>query len=292
MHKNYAVMTDSDSDLLYSIADTLPLTVVKMPYVLDGVEYMDDNGREGREKEFFDKMRAGSAPNTSLLPKEAYLEYFEPVLRERDLLFIAFSSQMSATINNIYAAREELLAKYPERKMIVCDTLSISGPQALLILGAMEQYEKGAEMEEIEQWIRDNRLRARAYFTVDDLKYLKRGGRISSTSAFMGSLLDIKPILTEGRGGKIDPVEKVQGRKRALRTIADHVAEEIERPEEQELILLHADAPEEAQQLADMLRRRIPALKSVRLQMVGPVIGAHCGPGTLAACFMGKERNS
>ncbi len=292
MHKDYAVMTDSDSDLLYSIADTLPLTVVKMPYVLDGVEYMDDNGRDGREKEFFDKMRAGSAPNTSLLPKEVYLEYFEPVLRERDLLFIAFSSQMSATINNIYAAREELLAKYPDRKMIVCDTLSISGPQTLLILGAMAEYEKGAEMEEIEQWIRDHRLCARAYFTVDDLKYLKRGGRISSTSAFMGSLLDIKPILTEGRGGKIDPVGKVQGRKRALRTIVDHVVEEILHPEEQELIVLHADAPEEAQQLADMLRRRIPTLRSIRLQMVGPVIGAHCGPGTLAACFMGKERST
>lgn len=292
MHKNYAVMTDSDSDLLFSIADTLPLTVVKMPYILDGVEYLDDNGREGREKAFYDRMRAGAAPSTSQLPKEVYLEYFEPILKERDLLFIAFSSQMSATINNIYAAREELLDKYPERKMIVCDTLSISGPQSLLILECMKRYEDGAEMEEIEQWIRDNRMRARAYFTVDDLKYLKRGGRISSTSAFVGSLLDIKPILTEGRGGKIDPVEKVTGRKRAYRTIVDHVEQEIEDAENQELLLLHADAEEDAKVLGDMILRRLPQLKGIRYQIVGPVIGAHCGPGTLAACFMGKERNT
>ncbi len=290
MNQNYVIMTDSDSDLLYSIADELKIQVVKMPYILDGVEYYDDNGRAGTEKEFFDKMRAGATPSTSLLSKEAYLEYFEPVLKEKDLLFIAFSSQMSSTINNIYAAREELLEKYPERKMIVCDTLTISAPMALLVIGAMKEYEKGATMEEIEQWIRDNRLRAQAWFTVDDLKYLKRGGRISSTSAFVGSLLDIKPILTEGRGGKIDPAEKVQGRKKALRTIADRVAENIENAADQELVILHADALEEAEQLASFIRRKVPDLGGIRFQMIGPVIGAHCGPGTLAACFMGRER--
>ena len=290
MKQNYVIMTDSDSDLLYSIADELKIQVVKMPYILDGVEYYDDNGRAGNEKEFFDKMRAGATPSTSLLSKEAYLEYFEPVLKEQDLLFISFSSQMSSTINNIYAAREELLEKYPERKMIVCDTLTISAPMALLVVGAMKEYEKGAAMEEIEQWIRDNRLRAQAWFTVDDLKYLKRGGRISSTSAVVGSLLDIKPILTEGRGGKIDPAEKVQGRKKALRTIADRVAENIENAADQELILLHADSLEEAEQLANFIRRKVPDLGGIRFQMIGPVIGAHCGPGTLAACFMGRER--
>ena len=146
MNQNYVIMTDSDSDLLYSIADELNIQVVKMPYILDGVEYYDDNGRAGTEKEFFDKMRAGATPSTSLLSKEVYLEYFEPVLKEKDLLFIAFSSQMSSTINNIYAAREELLEKYPERKMIVCDTLTISAPMALLVIGAMKEYEKGATM--------------------------------------------------------------------------------------------------------------------------------------------------
>ena len=290
MEQSYVFMTDSDSDLLYSIADEKHIPVVRMPYTLDGKEYLDDNGRAGVEEDFFHKMEAGATPNTSLLPTATYLEYFEPILKEKDLLFIAFSSQMSSTINNIYEAREQLLEKYPERKFIVVDTLSISGPQTLLILGAHELYEQGRSMEEVEQWVKDNRLRAQAWLTVGDLKYLARGGRISSTSAFFGSMLDIKPIICMGRGGKLDPAEKVQGRKKALRTLVERTAEYIEHPEEQTVLLMHADVKEEAERVAEMLRQRIPGLKGVRIQMVGPVIGAHCGPGTLAICFMGKER--
>lgn len=290
MEMNYVFMTDSDSDLLFSIADEKHIPVVRMPYTLDGKEYLDDNGRSGVETEFFRKMREGANPNTSLLPTEVYLEYFEPVLKEKDLLFVAFSSQMSSTINNIYEAREILLGKYPERKFTVVDTLSISGPQSLLILGAHALYEQGKSMEEVEKWLLDNRLRAHAWLTVGDLKYLARGGRISSTSALFGSVLDIKPIICMGKGGKLDPVEKVQGRKKALRTIVERTAENIEHPEDQTIILLQGDVPEEAERLSEMLKARIPEIKEIRIQIIGPVIGAHCGPGTLACCFMGKER--
>lgn len=290
MDQSYVFMTDSDSDLLYSIADEKHIPVVKMPYALDGKEYLDDNGRGGGEKEFFDKMRAGASPVTSLLPTEVYLEYFEPILQEKDLLFVAFSSQMSNTIQNVFEAREQLLKKYPERKFIVVDTLSISGPQTLLILGAHELYEQGKSMEEVEQWLLDNRLRAHAWLTVDDLKYLRRGGRISSTSAVFGTMLSIKPIIVMGKGGKMDPAEKVQGRQKAIRTIAERTAENIENPESQTLLILQADVPEDANRLAELLRDRIPTLRDIRIQAVGPVIGAHCGPGTLASCFMGKER--
>lgn len=291
MEQTYVFMTDSDSDLLYSIAEEKHIPVVRMPYILEGKEYFDDNGRAGSEKAFFDRMRAGAAPTTSMLPTEAYLEYFEPILKEKDLFFVAFSSQMSNTIQNIYEARKELLAKYPERKFTVVDTMSISGPQSLLILGAHALYEQGKSMDEVEKWLMDNRMRAHAWLTVEDLKYLRRGGRISSTSAIFGSMLNIKPILVLGKGGKIDAAEKVQGRKNALRTIVERTAENIEHPEEQTIILLHADALEEAQRMAEMLKQKIPTLKDVRIQMIGPVIGAHCGPGTLACCFMGKERS-
>jgi len=290
MEQNYVFMTDSDSDLLYSIADEKHIPVVQMPYTLDGKEYMDDNGRSGIEKHFFERMREGAAPSTSQLPTEAYLEYFEPVLKEKDLLFVAFSSQMSATIQNIFAAREQLLKKYPERRFTVVDTLSISGPQTLLILGAHALYEQGKSMDEVEKWLLDNRMRAHAWLTVSDLKYLRRGGRISSTSAIFGTMLDIKPIICVGKGGKMDAVDKVQGRKKALRAIVEKVAEYIEHPEEQTVILLQGDVPEEAERLAEMLRQRIPEIKEIRTQIIGPVIGAHCGPGTLACCFMGKER--
>lgn len=283
-------MTDSDSDLLYSIADERNIPVVQMPYALEGKEYLDDNGRSGGEKAFFDKMRTGAAPVTSLLPTEVYLEYFEPILREKDLLFVAFSSKMSNTILNIFEAREQLLKKYPQRKFTVVDTLSISGPQTLLILGAHDLYLQGKSMEEVEAWLLENRMRAHAWLTVDDLKYLRRGGRISSTSAVFGTMLDIKPVIVMGKGGKMDSAEKVQGRKKAIRTIVERTVENIERPEEQTLLILHADVPEEANRLAELLRQRIPTLRDIRIQLVGPVIGAHCGPGTLACCFMGKER--
>ena len=283
-------MTDSDSDLLYSIADERNIPVVQMPYALEGKEYLDDNGRSGGEKAFFDKMRTGAAPVTSLLPTEVYLEYFEPILREKDLLFVAFSSKMSNTILNIFEAREQLLKKYPQRKFTVVDTLSISGPQTLLILGAHDLYLQGKSMEEVEAWLLENRMRAHAWLTVDDLKYLRRGGRISSTSAVFGTMLDIKPVIVMGKGGKMDSAEKVQGRKKAIRTIVERTVENIERPEEQTLLILHADVPEEANRLAELLRQRIPTLRDIRIQLVGPVIGALCGPGTLACCFMGKER--
>ena len=284
-------MTDSDSDLLYSIADERNIPVVRMPYSLDGKEYFDDNGRSGVEKDLFDRMRKGATPSTSCLPTPAYLEYFEPILKEKDLLFIAFSSQMSSTINNIFEAREQLLKKYPARKFIVVDTLSISAPMTLLVLGAHDLYLQGKSMEEVEKWVLDNRMRAHAWLTVGDLKYLARGGRISSTSAFFGSMLDIKPIICMGKGGKLDPAEKVQGRKKALRTIVDRTAEYIEHPEDQTVVIMQADVEEEAKALEKMLRQHIPAIKDIRIQTVGPVIGAHCGPGTLACCFMGKERS-
>ena len=290
MEQNYVFMTDSDSDLHYTIADEKHIPVVQMPYTLDGKEYLDDNGRAGVEQNFFKRMREGANPNTSLLPTEAYLEYFEPILKEKDLLFVSFSSKMSSTINNIYEARDILLKKYPERKFMVVDTLSISGPMTVLLLPAHELYEQGKPMEEVAQWILDHRMHSHAWLTVGDLKYLARGGRISSTSALFGSVLDIKPIICMGKGGKLDPVEKVQGRKKALRTIVERTAENIEHPEDQTVLILQGDVPEEAERLAEMLRQRIPEIRDIRIQIIGPVIGAHCGPGTLACCFMGKER--
>ena len=289
MAQNYVFMTDSDSDLPYDIADARGIPVVKMPYALDGVEYLDDNGRTNDPHEFFEKMRAGSAPVTSLLPTESYLEYFEPILKEKDLLFIAFSSQMSATIKNIYEARDILLKKYPERKFIVCDTMLISGPMTLLLLRAHDLYLKGASMEEVAKFVEERRFHFLTWLTVDDLKYLKRGGRISSTSALFGTMLDIKPLISLGKCGKMVSVGKVRGRKQALRTVVDKVAENIEAPENQELIILHGDVPEEAQRLHDVLLERIPGIKGIRIQAIGPVIGAHCGPGTLAVCFEGRE---
>ena len=290
MNQDYVFMTDSDSDLPYSIAEDKQIPVVAMPYTLDGRAYMDDNGRSGMEKKLFDRMRAGSVPSTSLLPTAAYLEIFEPVLREKDLLFLAFSSAMSSTIRNIQEAREQLLEKYPERKFMIVDTLSISATMSILVLKAHELYEQGRSMEEVAQWVMDHRMNAQVWMTVGDLKYLARGGRLSPTNAFFGSVLNIRPIIDLGKSGKMEAVEKVRGHKKAISTIVEHTARDILDPAGQTVIIMHGDVPEQAQVLEEMLRARIPEIRDIRIQIVGPVIGAHCGPGTLACIFMGKGR--
>lgn len=290
VEQTYILMTDSDSDLPLQFKQQYDIPVVYMPYALNGKEYFDDLGQTLDSKSFFDKMREGAQPSTSALNETVYLEYFEPILASgKDLLFIAFSSQLSNTINAIYAARETLMAKYPQRKFIVVDTLSISAPQTLLVLKAHELYRGGASIEEVAQWLEANKLRSQAWFTVDDLQYLKRGGRISSTVAVVGSLLDLKPILTETKEGKLAPAGNVRGRKKAMSFIVDKAVENIVDQKESIGIILHADAMDDARRLLELLQAKLPDME-ILIANVGPVIGAHAGPGTLAFCFLGKER--
>ena len=286
---DYVFMMDSDSDLPYELKEKYDIPVVYMPYALDGKEYFDDLGQTLDHKSYYERMRAGAVPVTSALNEEVYLDYFEPILKEKDLLFVAFSSKMSCTIQAIYSAREKLLKKYPGRKFIVVDSLSISMPLSLLALKGHEMYRAGAPIEVVAQWLEDNKLRCHGWFTVDDLKYLKRGGRISPTAAAFGSMLDIKPIICEARDGTLQSVEKVRGRKKALNLLVDKLLEYEPDPGESPVVILHADAPNDAEELKNLIHKRDSALQ-IRIDPVGPVIGAHCGPGTLAVCFLGKER--
>ena len=150
-------------------------------------------------------------------------------------------------------------------------------------------YRNGAPIEEVADWLEKNKLRAHGWFTVDDLKYLKRGGRISPTAAAVGSMLDIKPIITEARDGTLQSVEKVRGRRKALNCLADKLVEYDPDPGESPVEIIHADVPEEAQELKELVKKKRPDL-TIRIDPIGPVIGAHCGPGTLAITFLGKER--
>ncbi|MCQ2458406.1 MAG: DegV family protein [Clostridia bacterium] len=287
---DYVFMTDSDSDLPYALKEQYDIPVVYMPYALNGKEYFDDLGQTIDHKSYFDSMRAGAVPVTSALNEPTYMEYFEPVMEQgKDLLFVAFSSQLSCTLRAVYNVRDELLAKYPERKFIVVDTLSISGPMTLLILKAHEMYRAGKSIEEVASWLEANKLRAQAFFTVDDLVYLKRGGRISSAAAAVGSLLDLKPIITETKEGKLESIDKVRGRRKAMSYIVEKTLENIGDPNESFGMVLHAGAPEDAERLKKMISEKLPEME-IRIENVGPVIGAHCGPGTLAFVFMGKER--
>ena len=288
MEMDYVFMTDSDSDLPFHLKQQYDIPVVYMPYALDGKEYFDDLGQMLDHKSYYDKMRAGANPVTSALNEEAYLEYFEPILREKDLLFVAFSSKLSCTLQSVYSAREKLLEQYPGRKFTVVDTLSISGPMTLLVLKAHEMYRAGRPMDEVAAWLEENKLRAQAYFTVDDLKYLKRGGRISAVAATVGTMLDLKPIIVEAADGTLQAGDKIRGRKKAIAHIVDKCVAAQPDPAESPIIVLHADAPDDAERAKALLEQKIPGA-NVMIENVGPVIGAHAGPGTLAVCFLGKE---
>ena len=286
MDQTYVFMTDSDSDLPFHLKQEYDIPVVYMPYALDGKEYFDDLGQTINHKSYYDMMRGGATPVTSALNEEAYLEYFEPVLKEKDLLFVAFSSKLSCTLQAVYSAREKLLEQYPERKFIVVDTLRISGPMTLLVLKAHEMYRAGKPLEEVAEWLENNKLRAQAYFIVDDLKYLKRGGRISATAATVGTMLDLKPIISEAPDGSLTANDKIRGRKKALAFIVDKMMAYAPDPAESPIIILNADSLEDAQRAKALVEQKLPGA-NVLIENVGPVIGAHAGPGTIALCFIG-----
>lgn len=288
MAQNYVFMTDSDSDLPFHLKQQYNIPVVYMPYALDGKEYFDDLGQMLDHKSYYDMMRGGASPVTSALNEEAYMEYFEPILKEQDLLFVAFSSKLSCTLQAVYSARARLLKQYPERRFIVVDTLRISGPMTLLVLKAHEMYRAGKSMEEVADWLEKNKLRAQAYFIVDDLKYLKRGGRISAAAATVGTMLDLKPIISEAPDGTLTANDKIRGRKKAIAFIVDKMAEAAPDPAESPIIVLNADSHEDAERAKALVEQKIPGA-NVLIENVGPVIGAHAGPGTIAVCFIGAK---
>lgn len=286
---NYVFMTDSDSDLPYELKVKYDIPVVAMPYILQGKEYYDDLGQTIDHKSYFEAMRNGAVPTTSALNEAAYTEYFEPILKDgKDILFVSFSSQLSRTLESVYKVREEFMETYPNRRIVVVDTLSISAPQTLLVLKAHAMYRDGKSIDEVAAWLEENKLKAQAFFMVDDLKYLQRGGRVSKTAAVVGTMLDLKPVLVETKEGKLEAVSKQRGRKKAISYIVEQALANITDPEDL-AILLHADCPEDAAKMRDALLEKEPRL-NIRIEHIGPVIGAHAGPGTLAFCFIGKDR--
>ena len=286
----YQLFCDSNSEIPYWFAKENNLGVVRMPYVICDEEHYYDLGENTDFVDFYNKERAGNMPTTAALNCQNYIDIYEPVLAAgQDILMISFSSALSGTHQMLEQARQELLAKYPERTFNVVNTLSISMGAGLIVYYATKMWRDGASQEEIIKWVEDNRFRVHHWFSVDDLYHLKRGGRLSGAAAFMGTVLELKPILTVNQEGKLIVTEKAKGRKRALKTLLDKMAQYIENPEEQLIVVLHADAPQDAKYLEDAIRAQYNP-KELWVNYVGPVIGTHCGPGTIAVLFMGKER--
>ena len=286
----YIIMTDSHADLPYTLVDEWQLPLVLMPYSLDGKECLADMGRNGDYRQLFAALRAGVSATTSQLPQSAYRDYLEPHLRAGDdVLFISFSSQLSKTIDNLRAAAAELMAEYPGRRIEIFDTLAISMAQGLLVEHAHDMRARGAAMDEVLDWLRDNYLCAHGAFVVDDLNHLRRGGRVSGSAAFFGTILDIKPFLVISREGRITPLDKVKGHRRALRRLVQYAQDNIGDANDKTIVIMHSDVLEDAEQLEAGLRAALPVREVLKLP-VGAVIGAHAGPGLIAVCFLGRPR--
>ena len=286
----YQLFCDSNCELWHETVKELGLNVIRMPYILDGQEIFYDMGENTDFKAFFDRMRAGETPKTAALNEYAYVEYFEPVLaRGEDVYYITFSHQMSATFNSMKAAIEKLKAKYPEREIRFKDSKLISMGSGFVIYYGALKYKEGATMDELDAYLDELIAHTATYFVVNDLTYLYRGGRVSGVSKVVGNLLGIKPILYFNEEGKILNINKVKGMRKALSALLGYMKEKGSELDKYKVYVMQADCEEVANSFADNIRAQFGDL-DITVQPIGPVIGAHCGPGTVGLIFHSKEK--
>ena len=291
MSKEYVIMTDSSCDLSQELADQLGLEVLPLEVMADGKNYR--NWLDGREigfKEFYKLAREGKELKTSAVNTAAFEEKMEKLLKEgKDILYIGFSSGLSTTYNSGEAAARELREKYPDRKIYTVDTLAASLGQGMIIYYAAKKKEAGATIEEVRAFVENEKLHMCHWFTVDDLNYLKRGGRISAATAAVGTMLSIKPVMHMDNEGHLVAVGKARGRKAALCQLLDTMGELGEVLEGQTTFICHSDCMDDAQYVASQMKERF-GVAQVNINWIGPVIGAHTGPGTIGIFFWGSER--
>ncbi len=287
----YIVMTDSSCDLPAGLAAELELEVLPLSVLIDGKSYV--NYLDERDITFADcyaALRAGKNATTSAVNVEAFVQAMEPHLQAgEDILYLGFSSALSGTYNAGAVAAQQLAEKYPERKLYAVDTLSASMGQGLLVYLTVQQKRAGATIEQARDYAEAQKLHLCHWFTVDDLNHLHRGGRVSATSAVLGTVLNIMPVLHMDNEGRLIFMEKVRGRRNSIKRMLEKMRETAIEPEKQIVFMSHGDCLEDAEYLAGRIREEW-GVKDVVINYVGPVIGAHSGPGTLALFFLGTER--
>ena len=284
----YKIITDSGSDLTEQMLEALKVAKVSLSVLFPG-ESRPDSVDEGI-RSFYDALRAGEISTTSAVNPDGWASAIEPVLQAgQDALVMAFSSGLSTTYQSAVIAAGELAEKYPERKVLVVDTLCASLGEGLLVWYACKKRDEGLDLEELRDWLEENKLHLCHWFTVDDLMFLKRGGRVSAATALVGTMLQIKPVLHVDDEGHLINVGKARGRKASIDALAAKVAELGDGFENETMFISHGDCIGDAQYLASVLKEKY-GVKHVHINHVGAVVGSHSGPGTLALFFMGKHR--
>lgn len=286
--RDFVITVNSTVDMPKEWLEERDIKVVPLHYTIDGATYEDMNGLSA--KEFFAKLREGKMSVTSQVNPDEAREILEPYVKEgKDILHLAFTSALSGTYNSMRLAAEELREEYPEAKIIVIDTLCACMGEGILAHYAYEMKKEGKSVEEIAQWIEENKLHVCHQVTVDDLHHLHRGGRVSKTSAIVGSMVKIKPIITVSDEGKLEVVAKERGRKKSINTIVDMAIERMEESDKDIAFVTHGDCIEEAEYLANLMKEKA-GVKEVLINNIGTVIGSHTGPGVLAVFHMGNKR--
>lgn len=284
----YKIITDTCCDYPAEMYRELGLEVVPLSVLYKGVNYNEYT--EQWLKELFDGMRHGETASTSAVNPQGWANIIEPVLQEGcDALILAFSSGLSTTYQSAVIAANELMEKYPDRKVNVVDTLCASLGQGLLVWYACQKRDEGMSLEELTAWCEENKLHLCHWVIADDLMYLKRGGRISAATAVAGTLLQIKPVIHMNDEGKLISVGKARGRKAAIQTLCDKVGELGIAGANDTIFICHGDCLEDAQTLEAMLKEKY-GTKKVFIYYIGAVIGSHAGPGTMSVFFLGKHR--
>ncbi len=288
---SYTIVTDSSCNLTAKTIDDYGLEIISLKYFAGDKAFESyTKGTDPDFKAFYDMARKKEPLSTTLASPELCEQVFDKVLATgSDLIYIGFSSGLSGTFQVARNILEELKEKYPNQKIYYVDSLAASLGQGLLVHYAVNKKNEGATIEELYDWLMENRLNLCHWFTVDDLFYLKRGGRVSGAAAVMGTVLSIKPVLHVDDEGKLIPKAKAIGRKRAIETLVTKMKETAINPEEQVIYISHGDCLEDAEYLAELVKKEMN-VKEVYIHYIEPVIGCHAGPGTLALFFMGTNR--
>jgi len=285
---SYRIITDTCCDFPQQMYEELNLSVVPLSLNFGGQVYSDFP--EAFLKEVYAGLRAGENATTSAANPEAWAAAIRPVLEAgEDALVLAFSSGLSTTYQSAVIAANDLLEKFPGRSVKVVDTLAASMGQGLFVWYACQKRDAGMSLEELAQWCEENKLHLAHWFTVDDLMYLKRGGRVSAATAILGTMLQIKPVLHVDNEGHLISVSKTRGRKASLEALAKKMEETALPGENDTIFISHGDCLEDAEYLAELLKKRC-GVKNVVISYVGGVIGSHSGPGTVALFFLASHR--
>ena len=286
----YYLVSDSAIDMSKEWLDQQEcLRILPLSYLMDDVAYVSD-GTDDSIREIYNAMRDGKMLKTAQVSPEAWASTFRELLAAgHDVLAIVFSSGLSGTCSAAFIAADEVRSEFPERKLYVIDSLQASAGEGLMLHYALKNRSEGMSIEDNAAWIEKNVQNFLAWFTVNDLMHLYRGGRVSAASAIVGSLARIKPIMHEDEEGKLAVYEKCPGRKRSIRILAERIKTDIVNPDGQMIHISHGDCLDEAQQLADMIKAALPTC-DIRISYVGSVIGAHTGPGVIAIFCLGNTR--